>query len=120
VPRHSGELPDRLYAVIVDEAHSSQSGKGAVKMKAVLAAQHIRTAPHPHATRNRVAAAASSAGFRPSWTSGPLDRKIGPKAIPLRKGIMHHKAILRAAGLFVTVVLLTSIAHLPGGTIASW
>jgi type I restriction enzyme R subunit len=42
VTKHTGELPDRRYAVIVDEAHSSQSGKGAVKMKAVLAAQHIR------------------------------------------------------------------------------
>ena len=42
VTGHIGELPDRRYAVIVDEAHSSQSGKGAVKMKAVLAAPRIR------------------------------------------------------------------------------
>src|ERR1039457_217526 len=42
VTKHTGELPDRRYAVIVDEAHSSQSDKGAVKMKAVIAAQHIR------------------------------------------------------------------------------
>jgi type I restriction enzyme R subunit len=42
VSRHTGELPDRRYAVIVDEAHSSQSGQEAVKMKAVIAAKHIR------------------------------------------------------------------------------
>jgi len=42
VTDHIGELPDRRYAVIVDEAHSSQSGTEAVKMKAVLAAPRIR------------------------------------------------------------------------------
>jgi type I restriction enzyme R subunit len=42
VTDHIGELPERRYAVIVDEAHSSQSGQEAVKMKAVLAAPRIR------------------------------------------------------------------------------
>jgi type I site-specific restriction-modification system R (restriction) subunit len=42
VTGHIGELPDRRYAVIVDEAHSSQSGQEAVKMKAVLAAPRIK------------------------------------------------------------------------------
>ena len=31
-----GELPKRNYAVIVDEAHSSQSGETAKQMKGVL------------------------------------------------------------------------------------
>lgn len=35
-------LPDRRYAVIVDEAHSSQSGETATELKGVLAADHIR------------------------------------------------------------------------------
>lgn len=35
-----GELPRRRYAVIVDEAHSSQSGESAKKMKDVLAGAH--------------------------------------------------------------------------------
>jgi len=37
-----GELPDRQYAVIVDEAHSSQSGEAAKELKGVLAGNQIR------------------------------------------------------------------------------
>lgn len=37
-----GDLPDRKYAVIVDEAHSSQSGEAATELKGVLAAQSIK------------------------------------------------------------------------------
>jgi type I restriction enzyme R subunit len=36
-----GALPERRYAVIVDEAHSSQSGEAAAEMKGVLAAHAI-------------------------------------------------------------------------------
>lgn len=37
-----GDLPDRKYTVIVDEAHSSQSGEAATELKGVLAAQAIK------------------------------------------------------------------------------
>ena len=37
-----GELPARNYAVIVDEAHSSQSGESATELKGVLAGHAIR------------------------------------------------------------------------------
>ncbi len=37
-----GGLPDRRYAVIVDEAHSSQSGESATELKGVLAANSIK------------------------------------------------------------------------------
>lgn len=37
-----GDLPDRKYAVIVDEAHSSQSGEAATELKGVLAANSIK------------------------------------------------------------------------------
>lgn len=37
-----GDLPDRKYAVIVDEAHSSQSGEAAAELKGVLAAESIK------------------------------------------------------------------------------
>ena len=37
-----GSLPDRRYAVIVDEAHSSQSGESATELKGVLAANSIK------------------------------------------------------------------------------
>ena len=37
-----GDLPDRRYAVIVDEAHSSQSGETATELKGVLAANAIK------------------------------------------------------------------------------
>ena len=36
------DLPDRRYAVIVDEAHSSQSGESATELKGVLAANSIK------------------------------------------------------------------------------
>lgn len=39
-----GELPDRNYAVIIDEAHSSQGGEASKKMKEVLAAKSLEEA----------------------------------------------------------------------------
>ena len=39
-----GELPDRKYAVIIDEAHSSQGGEASKKMKEVLAAKCLEDA----------------------------------------------------------------------------
>lgn len=36
-----GDLPDRKYAVIIDEAHSSQGGESSKKMKAVLASRTL-------------------------------------------------------------------------------
>lgn len=38
-----GDLPDRKYAVIIDEAHSSQGGEAHKRMKEVLSAQHSET-----------------------------------------------------------------------------
>lgn len=42
VTKHVGDLPHRRYAVIVDEAHSSQSGEGAAEMKGVLGSTQIQ------------------------------------------------------------------------------
>jgi type I restriction enzyme R subunit len=42
VTKHAGDLPERRYAVIIDEAHSSQSGDSAARMKAVLGGERIR------------------------------------------------------------------------------
>jgi type I restriction enzyme R subunit len=39
-----GELPDRRYAVIIDEAHSSQGGEASKKLKEVLAAKSLEEA----------------------------------------------------------------------------
>ncbi len=39
-----GELPDRKYAVIIDEAHSSQGGEASKKMKEVLASRSLEDA----------------------------------------------------------------------------
>ena len=39
-----GELPGRRFALIVDEAHSSQSGEGTKGLKSVLAAQSLEEA----------------------------------------------------------------------------
>jgi type I restriction enzyme R subunit len=37
-----GELPERKYAVVIDEAHSSQSGEAATELKGVLAGTAIK------------------------------------------------------------------------------
>lgn len=39
-----GELPERKYAVIIDEAHSSQGGEASKKMKEVLSAKTLEDA----------------------------------------------------------------------------
>lgn len=39
-----GELPDRKYAVIIDEAHSSQGGEASKKLKEVLAVKSLEEA----------------------------------------------------------------------------
>lgn len=39
-----GELPDRKYAVIIDEAHSSQGGEASKKLKEVLASKSLEEA----------------------------------------------------------------------------
>ncbi|NCB85137.1 MAG: type I restriction endonuclease subunit R [Bacteroidia bacterium] len=39
-----GDIPDRKYAVIIDEAHSSQGGEASKKMKEVLAAKSLEDA----------------------------------------------------------------------------
>jgi type I restriction enzyme R subunit len=39
-----GDLPDRKYAVIVDEAHSSQGGEASKKLKEVLSSKSLDTA----------------------------------------------------------------------------
>ncbi len=44
VTKHIGDLPARRYAVIVDEAHSSQTGESAQKLKEVLTARTLEDA----------------------------------------------------------------------------
>lgn len=45
-----GELPDRTYAVIIDEAHSSQGGETSKKMKEVLAIKDLAKAAEEEAS----------------------------------------------------------------------
>lgn len=41
-----GDLPDRKYAIIIDEAHSSQEGEASKKLKEVLAVKTLEQAEH--------------------------------------------------------------------------
>jgi type I restriction enzyme, R subunit len=50
-----GELPKRRYAVIVDEAHSSQGGESAIELKGVLAAAAIREEAEAYAATEGLA-----------------------------------------------------------------
>ena len=54
VTKHAGDLPERRYAVIVDEAHSSQSGDSAAKMKAVLGGERIRAVARQRAEEEQL------------------------------------------------------------------
>jgi len=45
-----GELPERKYAVIIDEAHSSQGGEASKKLKEVLATKDLALAAEEEAT----------------------------------------------------------------------
>ena len=45
------DIPKRKYAVIIDEAHSSQSGESAITMKRVLAAKSLEEAATEEAER---------------------------------------------------------------------
>ena len=45
-----GELPDRKYAVLIDEAHSSQGGEASKKMKEVLTTKDLAMAAEEEAT----------------------------------------------------------------------
>ena len=54
VAKHAGDLPERRYAVIVDEAHSSQSGDSAAKMKAVLGGERIRAVARKRAEEEQL------------------------------------------------------------------
>ena len=49
VTKKIGELPSRSYAVIIDEAHSSQGGESATDLKGVLAATQIKEAAKQYA-----------------------------------------------------------------------
>ena len=54
VAKLTGDLPERRYAVIVDEAHSSQSGDTAAKMKSVLAGERIRASARKQAEEQQL------------------------------------------------------------------
>jgi type I restriction enzyme, R subunit len=60
------ELPDCRYAVIIDEAHSSQTGEAAKDLKVVLGAN----------ATDEVELTAAEAGRLP-----PRRRRYGPKAV---------------------------------------
>lgn len=47
-----GLLPDRNYAVIIDEAHSSQGGESATDLKGTLSASQIKNEAKRHAAEN--------------------------------------------------------------------
>jgi len=49
VAKEIGELPGKRFAVIVDEAHSSQSGESTKSLKAVLASSSLEEAEHEEA-----------------------------------------------------------------------
>lgn len=70
-----GELPDRKYAVIIDEAHSSQGGEASKKLKEVLAVKSLQEAEKEEVLddyngddfiREQIEASAKSRGQQPN------------------------------------------------------
>jgi type I restriction enzyme R subunit len=78
-----GALPDRTYAVIVDEAHSSQTGDSATALKAVLGAKGYAPDPEepPDPAEDALAAAVAARGRQPNlsffaFTATPKARTL--------------------------------------------
>jgi type I restriction enzyme R subunit len=76
-------LPQRTYAVIVDEAHSSQTGESATALKAVLGAKAGATDPGepPDPAEDALAAAVAARGKQPNlsffaFTATPKARTL--------------------------------------------
>ncbi|HZJ07343.1 MAG TPA: type I restriction endonuclease subunit R, partial [Nocardioidaceae bacterium] len=76
-------LPDRTYAVIVDEAHSSQTGESATALKAVLGAKAPAPDPDepPDPAEDALAAAVAARGRQPNlsffaFTATPKARTL--------------------------------------------
>lgn len=86
VTDHVARLPERRYAVIVDEAHSSQSGEGAIEMRAVLSASSLEEAARADAgsgeeTEEQVLRAMLARGRQPNlsffaFTATPKHRTL--------------------------------------------
>ena len=70
----------RTYAVIVDEAHSSQSGESAREMKAILGARAQEAAGKPRTGRTASTPSSSHAARSPTSPSSPSRRP--PRARP--------------------------------------
>ncbi len=71
VLKDAADLPDRRFAVIIDEAHSSQSGETSAKMKLVLAPKTLEDAEQQEETtgddlEDRIVEAAQKRGFLPN------------------------------------------------------
>ena len=81
-----GELPERKYAVIIDEAHSSQGGEASKKLKEVLAAKSLEDAANEEIDddysdddfiREQIEASAQSRGqHRPRRPPLPFQRRL--------------------------------------------
>ncbi|PTT40528.1 restriction endonuclease subunit R [Chryseobacterium sp. HMWF028] len=85
-----GELPERKYAVIIDEAHSSQGGEASKKLKEVLAAKSLEDAVNEEAEddysgddfiREQIEASAQSRGQQPNisffaFTATPKEKTL--------------------------------------------
>jgi len=83
ITKHVESLPDRTYAVIVDEAHSSQTGESATALKAVLGARDggLDTDEPPDPAEDALAAAVAARGRQPNlsffaFTATPKARTL--------------------------------------------
>ena len=85
-----GELPNRKYAVIIDEAHSSQGGESATELKGVLAGAAIKEEARAKDGR-------AVAGLRRG--NPPDDGKAGEAAEHQLLRLHRHAEIQDAGGL---------------------
>jgi len=87
------KLPDRRYAVIVDEAHSSQTGESVKDLKTVLGATELARS---HALRgaDSVHLASALAIGDPDLVLAVWDRRLhtGAQAAHLAFALLHHES----------------------------
>ena len=110
--RHVEELPNRSYAVVVDEAHSSQTGESAKELKAVLGNAAGDSEPDPDLgneppspTEDALAAAVAARGRQPNlsffaFTATPKGKTLelfGRKNPATDKSEAFHTYTMRQA-----------------------
>ena len=97
IAKEIGELPGKRFAVIVDEAHSSQSGESTKSLKAVLASESLEEAEREEAERRDARRRARKHHPRRDGEARPAARTSRPSPSPRRPSRRRWSSSARSA-----------------------